>query len=109
MTKKSHPEILVREKILRPPQTRAKWWWHLNISVTPSDFRPLPHPFVLYAPMDRRELFVPQTRTTIAMSRSFSVIALSLWNRLPPSARAALLSSIFLRPYHFLRLLFSWS
>src|SRR6218665_518522 len=24
--------------------------WHLNISVTPSDFRPLPHPFVLYAP-----------------------------------------------------------
>src|SRR6218665_4126117 len=30
--------------------TRPKWGWHLNISVTPSDFRPLPHPFVLYAP-----------------------------------------------------------
>src|SRR6218665_1865389 len=30
--------------------SRPKWGWHLNISVTPSDFRPLPHPFVLYAP-----------------------------------------------------------
>src|SRR6218665_141077 len=29
---------------------RPKWGWHLNISVTPADFRPLPHPFVLYAP-----------------------------------------------------------
>src|SRR6218665_425364 len=29
---------------------RPKWGWHLNIFVTPSDFRPLPHPFVLYAP-----------------------------------------------------------
>src|SRR6218665_3355475 len=28
---------------------RPKWGWHLNISVTPSDFRPLSHPFVLYA------------------------------------------------------------
>src|SRR6218665_3058856 len=30
--------------------SRPKWGWHLNIFVTPSDFRPLPHPFVLYAP-----------------------------------------------------------
>ena len=31
---------------------RPKWGWHLNkiISVTPSDFRPLSHPFVRYAP-----------------------------------------------------------
>ena len=29
---------------------RPKWGWHLNVSVTLSDFRPLPHPFVLYAP-----------------------------------------------------------
>src|SRR6218665_3975875 len=29
---------------------RFKWECHLNISVTLSDFRPLPHPFVLYAP-----------------------------------------------------------
>src|SRR6218665_648862 len=40
--------------------------------------------------MERRELFVPRARTTIAMSRSFAVIAPSLWNRLPPSARASL-------------------
>src|SRR6218665_2201596 len=43
--------------------------------------------------MDRRELFVPRTRTTMALSRSFAVIAPSLWNNLPPTARAALLSS----------------
>ena len=43
--------------------------------------------------MDRRELFVHRTRTSMAMSRSFSVIGPSLWNRLPPSARASLLSS----------------
>ena len=43
--------------------------------------------------MDRQELFVLRTRTTMAMSRSFAVIAPSLWNRLPPSARASLLSS----------------
>src|SRR6218665_3006423 len=44
--------------------------------------------------MDRRELYVPRSRTiTMAMCRSFAVIAPSLWNRLPPSARASLLSS----------------
>jgi len=34
--------------------------------------------------MDRRELFVPRTRTTMTMSRSFAdrPIAPSLWNRL---------------------------
>src|SRR6218665_3547284 len=29
---------------------RSQWGWHLNIFLTPSDFRPLPHPFVLCAP-----------------------------------------------------------
>jgi len=29
---------------------RPKWGWHLNISVTPSDFRPLPHPLELIKP-----------------------------------------------------------
>src|SRR6218665_1017991 len=29
---------------------KAQMGWHLNISVTLSDFRPLPHPFILYAP-----------------------------------------------------------
>src|SRR6218665_856126 len=33
--------------------------------------------------IDRRELYVPRTRTTMAMSRSFAIIAPSLWNRLP--------------------------
>jgi len=30
---------------------KAQMGQHLNISVTPSDFRPLPHPFVLYTPL----------------------------------------------------------
>ena len=54
--------------------------------------------------LDRREFFVPRTRTTMAKSRSFSVAGPSLWNRLPPSARASFLSPIFLLPYHFLKL-----
>src|SRR6218665_214194 len=54
--------------------------------------------------MDRRELFFPRARTTMAMSRSFAVIAPFLWNRLPPSARASSYHPIFLRPYHFLKL-----
>src|SRR6218665_2519783 len=52
--------------------------------------------------LDRRELFVPRTRTTKAKSRSFSVAGPSLWNRLPPSARASFLSSSL---YTFLALL----
>ena len=60
--------------------------------------------------IDRRELFVPRTRTTMAMSRSFTVIAPSLWNRLPPSARAPLLSSNLSTSLSLLKTcLFSWS
>ena len=52
--------------------------------------------------LDRRELFVHRTRTTMAKSRSFSVAGPSLWNYL----QLVLLSyhPIFLRPYHFLKL-----
>src|SRR6218665_3563745 len=60
--------------------------------------------------MDRRELYVPRTRTTMAMSRSFALIAPSLWNRLPPSARASLLSSNLSTSLSLLKTcLFSWS
>src|SRR6218665_2589693 len=66
------------------------------------------HDILLKVPFkDRRELYVPRTRTTMAMSRSFAVIAPSLWNRLPPSARAEggrRFNPICLRPYHFLKL-----
>jgi len=40
-----------------------------------------------------QDLFVPRTKTTVAMSGSFSVIGPSLWNCIPPSARASFLSS----------------
>src|SRR6218665_2881824 len=60
--------------------------------------------------LDRRELFVSRTRTTMAMFRSFSVNAPSLWNRLPPSARASLLSSNLSTSLSLLKTcLFSWS
>ena len=59
--------------------------------------------------MDRRELYVPRTRTIMAMSRAFAVIAPSFWNRLPPSARASLLSSNLSTSLSLLKTcLFSW-
>ena len=60
--------------------------------------------------LDRRELFVPRTRTTMAKSRFFSVAGPSLWNRLPPSARASFLSSNLFTSLSLLKTcLSSWS
>src|SRR6218665_3244467 len=75
----------------------------LNISVTPSDFRPLPHPFVLYAPLTGES--------------SLSLGLGQLWLNLDPFRllvlpfgiafhhQLVLLSyhPIFLLPYHFLK------
>src|SRR6218665_919208 len=72
---------------------RPKWGWHLIIFVTPSDFRPLPHPFVLYAP------WIGGSFMSLGLGQPWPCLDLlpllppSLWNRLPPSARASLLSS----------------
>src|SRR6218665_1255387 len=75
----------------------------IRLTISVSSLRPL-------RSMDRRELFVPRTRTTMAMSRTFSVIGPSLWNRLPPSARASLLSSNLSMSISLLKTcLFSWS
>src|SRR6218665_797568 len=64
----------------------------------PSSLRPLRF-------LDRRELFVPQTRTTMAKSRSFSVAGPSLWNRLTSSAPSScFFFIIFLRSYHLIKL-----
>jgi len=46
--------------------------------------------------LDRWNLFVPWARTTMAKSRSFTVISHSLWNRLPPTSRNTILSSFSL-------------
>src|SRR6218665_1650 len=90
---------------------RPKWGWHPNISVTPSDFRPLPHPFVLYAPL--------------IGGSSLSLGLRQLWQNLDPfrllalpfgiafhhqSARASLLSSNLSTSLSLLKTcLFSWS
>ena len=90
---------------------RPKWGWHLNIFVTRSDFRPLPNPFVHNAPLTGGSSYiVTWTRTTMSKSRSFTVAGLSLWNRLPPSARASFSSSNLSTSLSLLKsCLFSWS
>src|SRR6218665_520644 len=68
----------------------------IRLPTSASSLRPL-------LSLDRRELFVPRTRTTMDKYRSFSVAGPSLWNLLPPSARASY-HPIFLLLYHFLKL-----
>jgi len=81
-----------------------------NIFVTTSDLLLLPHPFVALCSLNRQDLFVPRTRTTMAKSRSFSIISPSLWKRLPRSARASFLSSNFSTSLFLLKTcLFPWS
>src|SRR6218665_822231 len=83
---------------------KAQMGWHLNISVTPSDFCHIPSSSTLPG---KAGALCPWT---MAMSRSLSVIGPSLWDRLPPSARAALLSSNLFTSLSFLKTcLFSWS
>src|SRR6218665_1567954 len=83
---------------------RPKWGWHLNISVTPSDFRPLPHPFVLYAPWTGGSFM------SLGLGQPWPCLdLLPLWPLLFGIAfhlQLVLLSyhPIFLRPYHFLKL-----
>src|SRR6218665_2543853 len=67
--------------------SRPKWGWHLNISVTQSDFRPLPHPFALDAPWKGGSSLSLGPGQPWPCLDLFTVIGPSLWNRLPPSAR----------------------
>src|SRR6218665_155943 len=85
---------------------RPKWVWHSNISVTPSDFRPLIYPFVFY--------------TTLAGESFLSLGLEQLWLNLDPFRSLALrfgivfhlqlvllsYHPIFLRPCRFLKLVF---
>ena len=82
--------------------------WHLNISVTPFDFRTLPHPFVLYAPLtggNSLSLGLGQLWLSLDPFR-----LMALWNHLLPSARASFLSSNLSTSLSLLKTcLFSWS
>src|SRR6218665_2345658 len=84
--------------------SKHNWGWHLNISVTPSDFRPLPHPFVLYAPWTGGSFLslglgqpwpcldmLPLLPLLFGIAFCFLLVLLSY-------------HPIFLRPYHFLKL-----
>src|SRR6218665_2544898 len=78
--------------------------WHLNISMTPFDFRPLPHPFALYAPWTGRSSLSLGLEQPWPCLDPFLLLALlfGIAFHLP----LVLLSyhPIFLRPYHFLKL-----
>src|SRR6218665_2920827 len=83
---------------------RPKWGWHLNISVTPSDFRPLPHSFVLYDPWTGGSLLslrLGQPWPCLDLLPLFPLLFGIAFHLQP-----VLLSyhPIFLRPYHFLKL-----
>src|SRR6218665_3609352 len=83
---------------------RHKWGWHLNISVMPSGFRPLPHPFVLYAPWKGGSSFSLGPGQPWPCLDLFPL--LSLLFGIAFLLQLVLLSyhPIFLRPYHFLKL-----
>src|SRR6218665_1790237 len=70
----------------------------IRLSTSATSLRPL-------RSMDRRELYVPRTRTTMAMSRSFLPL-LHLLSGIAFHLQLVLLSyhPICLRPYHFLKL-----
>src|SRR6218665_3222424 len=84
--------------------SRPKWGWHLNISVTPSDFRPLLHPFVLYAPWTGGSFL------SFGLGQPWPCLdllpLLPLLFGIAFHLQLVLLSyhPIFLRPYHFLKL-----
>src|SRR6218665_2182483 len=83
---------------------RLKWGWYLNISVTSSDFRHLPHPFVLYVPW-RGGSFL-----SLGLGQTWPCLdllpLLPLLFRIAFHLQLVLLSyhPIFLHPYHFLKL-----
>ena len=56
---------------------------------------------------DRHDLFVPRARTSMALTRAFAIIGLSLWNQLLPSTRFTLLLVSQVPLFVFSRLLSS--
>src|SRR6218665_2487931 len=84
--------------------SRLKWGWHLIISVTPSDFLPLPHPFAIYAPWKGgSSLSLGPGQPWLCLDL-FSLLALLFG--IAFHLQLVLLSyhPIFLRLYHFLKL-----
>src|SRR6218665_130636 len=84
--------------------SRPKWRWHLNISVTPSHFLPLPHLFVLYSPCKPRGSLSLGPGQPWPCLDLFPLLALLFG--IAFHLQLVLLSyhPIFLRPYHFLKL-----
>src|SRR6218665_2525589 len=85
---------------------RPKRGLHLNIFVTPSDFRPLPHPFVLFAPWH----WIGGSFMSLRLGQPWPCLdllpLLHLLFGIAFHLQLVLLSyhPICLRPYHFLKL-----
>src|SRR6218665_2308347 len=83
---------------------KAQMGWHLNISMMPSDFRPLPHPFVLYAS------WIGGSFLSLGLGQPWPCLdllpLLPLLFGIAFHLQLVLLSyhPIFLRPCHFLKL-----
>src|SRR6218665_3006424 len=84
---------------------RPKWGWHLHIFVTPSDFRPLPHPFILLAP------WIGGSFMSLGVGQLpwpcvdlLPLLPLLFGIAFHPQLVLLSYHPIFLRPYHFLKL-----
>src|SRR6218665_2026142 len=83
---------------------RPKWGWHLNISVTPSDFRPLPRPFILYAPWTGGSSLSLGLGQPWPCLDPFPLLALSFGIAFHLQLMLLSYHPIFLHPYRFLKL-----
>src|SRR6218665_1132079 len=83
---------------------RLKLGWHLNIFVTPSDFRPLPHPFVLFAPWIGGSFMSFGVGQPWPCLDLLPLLPLVFGIAFHPQLVLLSYHPIFLRPYHFLKL-----
>src|SRR6218665_1050030 len=80
----------------------TKWGWHLNISVTPFDFRPLP--FILYAPWKGGSSLSLGPGQPWPCLDLFPLLALLFGKAFHLQLVLLSYHPIFLRPYHLLKL-----
>ena len=78
--------------------------WHLNISVMPSDFRPLRHPVVFFAPLIGGSSLSLRLGQLWLNLDPFRLLALPLEIAFNNQLVLPSYHPIFLLPYHFLKL-----
>jgi len=84
---------------------KAQMGWHLNISLMPFDFRPLPHSFVLYAPWTGGSSLSLELGQLWLNLDPFRLLALPLGIAFHHQLMLHSYHPIFLLPYHLLKLI----